>query len=149
MSSRLPIGYIEVRVFAHATEDEEKVISSVRKILPDELSNSATFQKKSLTGHYGNPIISLETKLTDKQVLPLVLVKIGRNLDSLDKELLEREIKLHLEKRDLFLRFDKQAAACSGDLKLSALDPIHLKIHFKNKTTDEIVDLSRESGLLP
>jgi hypothetical protein len=149
LSSKFPIGYIEVRVFSHATEDDEKVISTVRKVLPEELSVAAVFQKSSLTGHHGNPIIILETKLTDKQALPLVLARIGKNLSSLDKETLEQEIKLHLEKRDLYLRFDKQAAACSGELKLASVDPIHLKIHFKNKTADEIIDLSRESGLLP
>ena len=149
MSSKFPIGYIEVRVFSHATEDEEKVISAVRKILPDELSVDAGFQKSSLTGHHGNPIISLETRLTDKQALSLVLDRIGKKLSSLDKETLDQEIKLHLEKRDLYLRFDKQAAACSGELKLASVDPIHFKIHFKNKAADEIINLSRESGLLP
>lgn len=148
MSSKFPIGYIEVRVFSHATEDEEKVISAAHKVLPEELSTGAAFKKNSLTGHHGNPIIIFETKLIDKRALLLMLLKIGKSLSSLDKETLEREMKLHLDKRDLYLRFDKQAAAFSGELKLSSVDPIHLKIHFKNKTSEEIVDLSRESGLL-
>ncbi len=149
LSSKSPIGYIEVRAFSHATEDEEKVVSAIRKVLPDELCAQIVFRRINLSGHHGNPIISLETKLSDRQVIGLVLSKIGKSLSSLDKEMLEREINLHLEKRDFYLRFDKQLAACSGELRLSAIDPIRLKMHFNNKTSDEIVDLSRESGLLP
>jgi RNA binding exosome subunit len=110
VSSKPPIGYIDVRVFAHATEDPEKVLTAVRNILPEELSEKAIFQKTSLTGHHGNPITLFRTKLTDKQALPTVLQKIGAGLTALDKETLERNMKLHLEKGNLYLRFDKQSA---------------------------------------
>jgi RNA binding exosome subunit len=46
------------------------------------------------------------------------------------------------------LRFDKQAAFM-GATKFSQNDPIHLKIHFKNKSTEEIMEFSRHAGLLP
>lgn len=148
MSSKTPIGYIDVRVFAHATEDEEKVLTAVRNILPYEQAEPAVFKKTCLTGHHGNPILLLETKLTDKQTLPKALEKIAAGLTALDKETLNNEIKLHLEKRNLFLRFDKQSAF-QGKLRLSPNDPVHLKVHFKNKTPEEIVEISRETGLLP
>lgn len=148
MSSKPPIGYIDVRVFAHATEDPEKVLIAVRNILPIELSENAVFQKTSLTGHHGNPIILFETKLTDKQTLPAALKKIGAELPSLDKETLASDMKLHLEKGNLYLRFDKQSAYQS-ELRFSQNDPIHFKIHFKNKTAEEIVKICRNAGLLP
>jgi RNA binding exosome subunit len=148
VSSKAPIGYIEVRVFAHATEDEAKVIAAVKNTLPEELQNIVPFQKSSLSGHHGNPISVIEGKILDKPALPLVLDKIGRGLGSLDKEMLEREIKLHLDKRNLFLRFDKQAAYL-GELRFSSIDPIHFRIHFKNKASEEIMDILRKSGLLP
>lgn len=148
MSSKPPIGYIDVRVFAHATEDPEKVLTAVRNILPVELSENAVFQKTSLTGHHGNPIILFETKLTDKQTLPAALKKIGAELPSLDKETLASDMKLHLEKGNLYLRFDKQSAYQS-ELRFSQNDPIHFKIHFKNKSAEEIVKICRNAGLLP
>jgi RNA binding exosome subunit len=148
VSSKPPIGYIEVRVFAHATEDEEKVLTAVRKTLPNEIGENAIFQKSSVSGHHGNPIVLFEAKFTDKQALPLVLEKMGNNLNSLDKETLSSEIKLHLEKRNLFLRFEKQSAYM-GELRFSSYDPIHFKIHFKDKTPEEIVLICKESGLLP
>jgi RNA binding exosome subunit len=137
-----------MRVFAHATEDPEKVLSATRNTLPKELSENAVFQKTTLTGHHRNPIILFETKLTDKKALLAILQKIAQGLSSLDKEALYNEMKMHLEKRNLFLRFDKQSAY-QGELKLSANDPIHFKIHFKNKTPEEITEICRETGLLP
>ena len=148
MSSKSPIGYIDVRVFAHATEDPEKVLTAVRNILPEELSESVIFQKNSLTGHHGNPIILFKTKLADKQALPAALKKIGAGLTTLDKEALETNMKLHLEKRNLYLRFDKQSAY-QNEVRFSQNDPIHFKIHFKNKTATEIVEICRNAGLLP
>jgi RNA binding exosome subunit len=137
-----------VRVFAHATEGAEKVLAAVRNILPVELCEGAVFKKTRLTGHYGNPIVLFETKLTDKQLLPGVLRKIGAGLPVLDKETLESDLKLHLEKRNLYLRFDKQFAF-QGEARFSQNDPIHFKIHFKNKSLEEIVEICREAGLLP
>jgi RNA binding exosome subunit len=148
VSSKSPIGYIDVRVFAHATEDPEKVLNAVRNILPEELSENIVFQKTSLTGHHGNPIMLFGTKLTDKQALPAALQKIGAGLTALDKEALERNMKLHLEKGNLYLRFNKQSA-CQSEVRFSQNDPIHFKIHFKNKTSEEIVKICRNAGLLP
>ena len=148
MSSKPPIGYIDVRVFAHATEDSEKVLVAVRNLLPLELNESVVFQKTQLTGHHGNPIILFETKLDGKQALPSILQKIGSGLTSLDKEQLDSNIKKHLEKRNLFLRFDKQSAF-QGEVRFSQNDPIHFKIHFKNKTFEEITAICRDAGMLP
>jgi RNA binding exosome subunit len=135
-------------VFAHATEDEDKVQTAVRNTLPQALAEEMVFQKACLKGHHGNPIILFQTKLTDKKTLPTAIEKIAAGLSALDKETLQRDMKLHLEKRNLYLRFDKQAAFI-GELHFSAVDPIHLKIHFKNKTPKEIVEFLKETGMLP
>ncbi len=148
MSSKPPIGYIEIRVFAHATEDPEKVSTAVRNILPTDLAQTAKLEKSNLLGHHGNPITLFTTELTDKKLLPALLEKIGSGLNALDKEELNNEIELHLEKHNLFLRFDKQSAFL-GNYKFAQNDPIHLKIHFKNKSSEEIMEICRKSGLLP
>jgi RNA binding exosome subunit len=148
MSAKPPIGYIDIRVFAHATEDTYKVQTAVRNLLPEELADTLIFETTSLTGHYGNPITLLSTKLTDKKTLPAALQKIGSGLNSLDKEELSRDLKLHIEKRNLYLRFDKQSAYL-GTIKFTQVDPVHFKIHFKNKSPQEIVDICKSTGLLP
>jgi len=144
---KLPIGYITVRVFAHATEDKEKVLAAVRNTLPKELAESVVFKQTSLTGHHGNPIVLLEAEFADRQVLPAALEKIGSGLTALDRETLSIEVNLHLEKGNLFLRFDKQRAFL-GELRFSLNDPIHFKIHFRNRTVDEIIEICRQAGLL-
>ena len=145
-SSKYPIAYVEIRVFSHATEDLEKVQSAVRNMLPEPLVENLVFSKLSLTGHHGNPIVLLEAKLKEKALLPLALEKIVSDLNSLDKEQLCLDMKRHIEKHNLYLRFDKQSAFL-GTLKLATNDPIHFKIHFKNKTAEQIMELCGQAGL--
>ena len=146
--SKLPIGYVNIRVFAHATEDQERVLTAVRNTLPEELWESAVFKKTGLTGHHGNPITLVEVELADKEKLMAMLQKIGNSLTSLDRETLNAEMPLHLEKGNLYLRFDKQQAFL-GHLRFSSNDPVHFKIHFRNKTAEEIIAICKEAGLLP
>lgn len=142
------VGYIDIRVFAHATENEGKVETATKNLFPTELTESIVFEKNLLSGHHSNPIIILTAKLSDRKLLPLALERLGANLSALDKEQLNENIKLHLEKSNLYLRFDKQSAFL-GQPKLTQTDPIHLKIHFKDKTSDEVVQLVKLFGLLP
>lgn len=142
------VGYIDIRVFAHATENQSKVEAATKNLFPEKLCESLVFQKTSLSGHHSNPIIMLTAKLTDKKLLPSALEKLGAGLSALDKEQLNEEIKLHLEKGNLYLRFDKQAAFL-GTPKITQNDPIHVKVHFKDKTNDEVIELAKQSGLLP
>jgi RNA binding exosome subunit len=148
MSSKPPIGYIDIRVFAHATEDLEKVQSAVRNLFPAELAETLVLEKTSCTGHHGNPITLFTAKLTDRKLLPTALEKIGAGLGVLDKEEFGNDIKQHLEKGNLYLRFDKQYAFL-GTIKFTQTDPIHLKVHFKNKTPQEIIEICRQAGMLP
>jgi RNA binding exosome subunit len=148
VSSKAPIAYITIRVFSHATEDPEKVQTAVRNTLPEGLAANLTFTRTSLTGHHGNPITLFEAKLENRQALPTALQKIALSLSSLDKEQLGSKMKQHIEKRNLYLRFDKQNAF-QGKLRFASNDPIHFKIHFKNKTPEEIVEFCRQAGMLP
>lgn len=148
MSSRVPIAYIDIRVFAHATEDTDKVLSVVRNILPTELVDKVAFKKTSLTGYYKNPIILFETRIKEKDVVKAVFEKLASGLSSLDKELLNNEIKRYLYKGNLYFRLDKQSA-CLNELKLCSIDPIHFRIHFKKSNPEEIVNVCKKFGMLP
>jgi RNA-binding protein len=148
LSSKNPIAYITITTFSYATEDPEKVQTAIRNTLPEALTENLAFTQNALTGHHGNSITIYEAKLTDKQTLPTTLEKIAQALTPLDKETLNKEMTQHIEKRNLYLRFNKQNAY-QGTLKLATNDPIHFKIHFKNKTSQEIVDICRKAGLLP
>ncbi len=147
-SSKHPIGYVEVRVFSHATEDMVKVEAAVRNTLPERLAAEAVFEKNNCVGHYGNPIVLIQTTLSNRELLPQVLEKLGSSLSSLDKEQLATGLKQHIDKHNLYLRLDKQSAFL-GALRFATTDPIHVKIHFKNQTGEGIEQLCRQAGLLP
>jgi RNA-binding protein len=142
------IAQIDIRVSSHATEDQEKVQTAVRNLFPQEMAESLVFEKTSLLGHHGNPILLITAKITDKKTLPKAIENLGSKLGSLDKETLQKELPLHIEKSNLYIRFDKQSAYL-GSVHFSNVDPIHVKIHFKTKMPQEIEEICRKSGLLP
>ena len=148
MSSKIPIGYIDIRIFAHATEDVDRVLNAVRNILSPELIDIVAFKKTNLTGHHGNPIILFETRIKEKNAAQTVFEKLSLGLSTLDIELLNSEIKQRLDKGNLYVRLDKQSAYLN-ELKLSSADPIHFRIHFKKHSQEEVIDICRKFGLLP
>jgi RNA binding exosome subunit len=148
LSSKVQVGYIDIRVFAHATEDPEKVLAAARNTLPGESIDVVTFKKTSLTGHHGNPIVLYETRIKEKRLVHAAFEKICSGLSVLDKELLADGIGQHLDRGNLYIRLDKQSAYLN-ELKLGSADPIHLRVHFKKHGAEEVVDICRRSGLLP
>ncbi len=148
MSSKIPIAYIDVRVFAHATEDLDKVMKSASNILPPEKVDNTVFKKSDLTGHHGNPIVLVEARIKDKHVAQGVLERIASGLSIMDKGRLGNEIDDHLERGNLYLRLDKQAAF-RGVFRFSSSDSIHLRIHFKKHSFEEVVEICRKLELLP
>jgi len=148
LSSKVLIAYIDVRVFAHATEDLDKVVKAVYNILPTELADEIVFKKTNLKGYYRNPIILLETRIKKRDAAKTVFGKLASGLSSLDKELLNNEIKQRLNKGNLFIRLDKQSAYLNK-LKLRSDDPIHFRIHFRKSRLEEIMEICRKFGMLP
>jgi len=148
LSSKTPIGYIDIRVFAHATENVDKVLNAVRNILPSELIDQVAFKKANLTGHHGNPIILYETRIKERDAVQKIFEKLSSGLSALDKELLNNEIVQHLENGNLYIRLDKQSAYLK-EFKVSQGDPIHFRIHFKKHSQEEVVEICRKFGLLP
>jgi hypothetical protein len=144
----VPIGYIDIRVFAHATEDLDKVLTATRNILPPEKIDTIIFGKINLTGHHGNSIVLFQTRIKEKDAVRAVFEKLCSGLSTLDKEQLNSEIMQHLEKGNLYIRIDKQSAYLNR-IRLSTEDPIHFRIHFKKHTREEVLKACRRSGLLP
>ncbi len=148
MSSKTPIAYIDIRTSAHATEDTDKVQKAIQNTLPPDLIDTVAFQETNLTGHHGNPITLIQTRIKDKQATQKTFEKLSTSLSIMDKELLNNEIRQHLEKGNLYLRLDKQNAYLN-QLKLGQADPIHLRIHFKKHAPEEVIEICRKFGLLP
>lgn len=143
----MPIAYIDIRVFAHATEDTDKVLSALHNKLPTELTDKIMFKKTNLKGHYGNPIILFETRISKRDAVNAIFEKLSSDLSNLDRELLSNEITQHLDKGNLYLRLDKQSAS-SEELKLRSDDSIHFRIHFRKSDLEEIIEICRRFGML-
>jgi RNA binding exosome subunit len=144
----MPIAYIDVSFFAHATEDEAKVIEATRHLLPTSQLENIDFRRSNLRGHHGNPITLFEAKIKEKETAKAVAENLSSNLGILDKNTLLGEIGLHVEKGSLYLRFDKQAAY-QGTFKLGVADPIRVRLRFNKNMLEDIVRICREIGLLP
>ena len=144
--AQVPVAYIEVRFLAHATEDENKVLEAVKRILPSQHVDEIKFKRQSLKGHHGNPIIFFETKIRKKSVVGDIVENLASNLNSIDKEKLGKKIELHIDGRSLYLRLDKQAAY-QGEYKLCNADPIRIRIQFKERRMENIAEKCKEIGL--
>ena len=145
--SQIPIAYVDIRFFAHATENVDKVIEAVQHILPSGHIEDMFLNKRNLRGHYGNPINFFEAKIKNKEAIRALVEDLSSRLSEMDKETLNREIHLHLEKGSLYIRLDKQAAL-QGKLKLCTTDPIRIRIRFRKTKIEDIVKICRELGML-
>jgi RNA binding exosome subunit len=138
------IAYIDIRVFSHATEDENKIIEAVKKILPADHLEKIVLEKHTLHGHYGNPITFFETRIKDKEVLKAIVENLSSHLNTLDKEELRSRISEYSEKGSLYIRLDKQAAF-EGEFKLEQVDPVRIHVRF---TKGDVVKICQELGIM-
>ena len=145
---QIPIAYVDIRLFAHATEDLDKVVEAVQNVLPSDQIEDVVFSRKYLRGHYGNPITLFEAKIKNKETIKALVDNLSSHLSELDKETLRKEIHLHVKKGNLYIRLDKQAAL-QGRLKLYTSDPIRIRIRFRKTKIEDIVQTCREFGMLP
>jgi hypothetical protein len=141
------VAYIDVRFFAHATEDPDKVAAAVQHVLPNDHVSEIAFDRHTLKGHYGNPITLSETRIKDNKVIEAFIEKLSADLKESDKEKVRREIDRHVENGSLYLRLDKQAAL-HDELALCTADPIRVRIRFKKSSLEDIITICKELNLL-
>ena len=148
LARALLVSEVDISCFAHATEDEGRVLDAVRRILPPASVESVSFAKTKAQGHHGNPITVFETRIKDKETVRAVVENIAANLTSLDKETLLNEVEKHVEKGNFYVRLDKQAAF-QGALRLAVVDPIRVRLRLRKSRFEDVVEVCREIGMLP
>ena len=105
MASRnaAPVHFLYFRTFCHATEDEERAEAALRFYIQD-----APIKRTIVHGYFGNPIIILETKVTEKNQIIEILTNI---ITANPIELLDSMLKTRIDDQCLwYFRFDKQEA---------------------------------------
>lgn len=146
--SQIPITYVDIRFFIHATEDPNKVIEAVRRLLPTQYIDEIVFKRSNLKGHYGNPITLFETRIKKREIIRALVENLSSGLSELDKEALLGEIGSHIEKGSLYIRLDKQAAF-QGEFELCSADPVRMRMRLRKQKLEDIIKTCRELGLLP
>jgi RNA binding exosome subunit len=119
----LELGGVTISVVIHATEDKDKVISKIVKVLS---LNSARFQEFNTRGHWGNQIILLNISLGQTlagKILQTIYTSLGNNKKTAFLSSLEQSID---EKYNLHVRIDKQSI-CREEISLSDQDSIKIK----------------------
>jgi RNA binding exosome subunit len=118
---------VEIRVFVHATEDEDKVKQAVKNIAPYE----HTFESQHLSGYYDDPITLIISKTTNKKEATDLFDNLVKKLSSLDRQTLLDNLSNHVDPQgNLYLRLDKQKSY-NGWATLHENDPIRIKIKFQ------------------
>jgi RNA binding exosome subunit len=118
---------VELSVFVHATENEEKVKTALRKLLSPTLDDM-TLNTTRLTGHYNDPIITLTLRIQKRKEATEFLDSLYMKLSSLDRERLTSEVEKRIDSSgNLYIRLDKQKAY-NGCAVMQENDPIRVKV---------------------
>lgn len=138
------VSSVEFEVFAHSTEDPEKVL----KALFFFSGGKGEVVSEKVRGHYGNEVIIYRTKLSRREAEEAVK-RLASLMDDADKKRLGKQLSLrHDGHGNVFLRFDKQKAYL-GEVRLSDYeDVVRVKVKFSKSELEEIREACRKHGLI-
>jgi len=118
---------IRLAVHVHATENENKVLVSIKNIMPE--NTKLDLRKHTYSGYYGNPIIRFEGFISKPKEAKLIFEYIFSRIEGLIYPgwIVERFDK---KSNTLYLRIDKQAAYLGKIVLGWGDDIIHLLFKF-------------------
>lgn len=111
--SSVPFHYIDLQAFCYATEDERRVESAFRTLLPEEFE----IKRIENTGHAGDRIVVLSARVERADDIRHVLGQLRRMHPDQRAQLGEELDERVTENCELYLYLDKQAAL-SDDVEL-------------------------------
>ena len=134
---------VEISTIAHATDDLSKVQAALRAILPDSLRERELFTRRYLQGHYGNPIVTFDARLTKLSEVEDFTQHFIKGIPKGEKLLIKRDMDLHSDDEgNLFIRINKQQAF-RGTVEIGDEDPIRVKLKF-SRLAGKLEDLMKE-----
>jgi RNA binding exosome subunit len=142
---------LTVQASVQATEDADKVRKAMENLFPQDIRSKLIFKTTKLRGHYHNPILRLETHLTQRALIEQTLTSIGQLLPSNDRDQIARTFASRVDQKGrLFLRFDKQEAYQGRIRIVHRGDSLRLIIRFSGRkpSTDELEQQSRQFKLI-
>ena len=131
---------ITVEIIVHATEDHNTILDAFEKLFDIKVEE---FSKKNLSGHFENPIILLNAKITktkaenfiQKLVMKIPKVQLDEMIQDLENRIQNSTLHVRLGKQDLI----------QGTVSLQEKDVIKIKIFMpiyqKKNTLKNYVEL--------
>ncbi|MDI6642934.1 MAG: RNA-binding domain-containing protein [Candidatus Hodarchaeaceae archaeon] len=114
-----------VTAHAHATEDEQRVLSALKILLP----GGVEIRRSKLRGHHGNPIVGLEARVERRKDLRELWNHMMTKLRAGELEKLRNIVHQRIDETcHLCLRFDKQLAYGGALALTDSGDAIHLRL---------------------
>lgn len=124
------VAGVEISVFAHATEDEDKVERALRNVIPPEIAG-VRVDRRRMRGYYNDPITLITARIRRKKEAMETLRATMASLSSLDQHRLIEEIDNRVDEAgNLYLRLDKQRALGGAEV-FNEVDPIRIKFRFQ------------------
>lgn len=140
MKSGQSIQTVEISTIAHATDDVDKVQAVLMHLIPDTLKGRQLFTRRYMEGHYGNPIVTFEARLTKSSEIDEFATFFLSQLSNKDKLALQRDLRLRSDADgNLYIRINKQQTS-RGIVQLGEEDPIRVRMKF-TRFTGQATDL--------
>jgi len=100
----VPLHYVDLRAFCYVTEDEERVESALRALLPEDFE----IERAASEGHHGDRIVVLSARVERADEIRHVLDRLGE-LDDIEAVVDELDERVD-DNCAFYLTLDKQAA---------------------------------------
>lgn len=133
------VSSVHIRVFSHATEDEEKVKSLFSKLVSPEYLKKHPPVLQRVKGHYGDELVIMTLKVRGKESMS-VFEKVVKRLSRSDIDYLLLSLEKRIDGQNLFIRLDKQALY-RGEFRLSQADPVHFRFSVRGYSKTFLKDL--------
>ncbi len=137
--SSVPLHYVDLRAFAYATEDADRVETALRTFLPEDFEIEAA----PTEGHYGDPITIFSARVERADRIRHVLDQVGKLPDA-DLERLADELDDRVDDNTSFYAtFDKQAAY-DGEVALGDGITVRAKVEAYPAKREAAIENARE-----
>ncbi|WFO76045.1 exosome protein [Desulfurococcaceae archaeon MEX13E-LK6-19] len=146
----LRIHRIELSVYCHATEDLDKVVSSLLNLIPETIRERVKITKQSVKGYYGNIITIIKAVVSGNDAIE-TMKYIASKISDVEKSILRASLKARYDPRSnkIFFRFDKQELYRGRIVVSDSDDIVHVALSFKGKGgIDDVEKLLSEIGLI-
>lgn len=153
---KISIKSVQVALNSNATEDFEKVIDSLYKLIP-ESEEGNDVEVSHLSGGYNNPIKYIEVDYEDPEKVGEIVNVLSERLSQEDKILLYRQFYRRLTNKSVFVfRLKKYFLPLNVFKVTDASDALSIRIKFYDEITgrskkldsDKIRQLLIDMGIL-